>query len=215
MQTTPKNEILIAPYNAKNIYLVQFHNENKEWSADEAAKISLFNEYFGGGMNAIVFQEMREARALAYSANARYRMPNRIGDKESFFTYIITQNDKMMDCIAQFNELMNNVPVRQANFDLAKQSLTKSLASSRTTKFAILSSYMAAKKMGLDYSLSEKIYNELPKIQLQDIINFEKANMANKTFKYLILGNEKELDIKSLEKIAPIRRVTTEEIFGY
>ena len=74
---------------------------------------------------------------------------------------------------------------------------------------------MAAKKMGLDYSLSEKIYNELPKIQLQDIINFEKANMANKTFKYLILGNEKELDIKSLEKIAPIRRVTTEEIFGY
>lgn len=41
------------------------------------------------------------------------------------------------------------------------------------------------------------------------------ANMANKTFKYLILGNEKELDIKSLEKIAPIRRVTTEEIFGY
>lgn len=215
MQTTPKNEILIAPYNAKNIYLVQFHNENKEWSANEAAKISLFNEYFGGGMNAIVFQEMREARALAYSANARYRMPDRIGDKESFFTYIITQNDKMMDCIAQFNELMNNVPVRQANFDLAKQSLTKSLASSRTTKFAILSSYMAAKKMGLDYSLSEKIYNELPKIQLQDIINFEKANMANKTFKYLILGNEKELDIKSLEKIAPIRRVTTEEIFGY
>lgn len=74
---------------------------------------------------------------------------------------------------------------------------------------------MAAKKMGLDYSLSEKIYNELPKIQLQDIINFEKANMSNKTFKYLILGNEKELDIKSLEKIAPIRRVTTEEIFGY
>ena len=60
----------------------------------------------------------------------------------------------------------NNVPVRQANFDLAKQSLTKSLASSRTTKFAILSSYMAAKKMGLDYSLSEKIYNELPKICL-------------------------------------------------
>ena len=39
--------------------------------------------------------------------------------------------------------------------------------------------------------------------------------MANKTFKYLILGNEKELDIKALEKIAPIKRVTTEEIFGY
>ena len=39
--------------------------------------------------------------------------------------------------------------------------------------------------------------------------------MANKPCKYLILGNEKELDMKALEKIAPIKRVTTEEIFGY
>ena len=215
LQTTPKNEILIAPYDAKNIYMVQFHNENKEWNPNDAAKIAVFNEYFGGGMNAIVFQEMREARALAYSASASYRTPSRLGDKEYFNTYIITQNDKMMDCVAQFNELLNNVPVRQANFDLAKQNLLKSLASARTTKFSILSAYMAAQKMGLDYSLSEKIYKDLPSVTLNDIINFEKTNMANKTFKYLILGNEKELDIKALEKIAPVKRVTTEEIFGY
>lgn len=215
LQTTPKNEILIAPYDAKNIYMVQFHNENKEWNPNDAAKIAVFNEYFGGGMNAIVFQEMREARALAYSASASYRTPSRLGDKEYFNTYIITQNDKMMDCVAQFNELLNNVPVRQANFDLAKQNLLKSLASARTTKFSILSAYMAAKKKGLDYSLSEKIYKDLPSVTLDDIINFEKTNMANKTFKYLILGDEKELDMKALEKIAPIKRVTTEEIFGY
>lgn len=215
LQTTPKNEILLAPYDAKNIYMVQFHNENKEWNPNDAAKIAVFNEYFGGGMNAIVFQEMREARALAYSASANYRMPNRLGDKENFFTYIITQNDKMMDCVAQFNELLNNVPVRQANFDLAKQNLLKSLVSARTTKYSILSAYMDAQKMGLDCSLIEKIYKDLPSVTFDDIINFEKTNMANKTFKYLILGNEKELDIKALEKIAPIRRVTTEEIFGY
>ena len=215
LQTTPKNEILIAPYDAKNIYMVQFHNENKEWNPNDAAKIAVFNEYFGGGMNAIVFQEMREARALAYSASASYRTPSRLGDKEYFNTYIITQNDKMMDCVAQFNELLNNVPVRQANFDLAKQNLLKSLASARTTKFSILAAYMAAQKMGLDYSLSEKIYKDLPSVTLDDIINFEKTNMANKTFKYLILGDEKELDMKALEKIAPIKRVTTEEIFGY
>lgn len=215
LQATPKSEILIAPYEAKNIYMVQFHNENKEWNPNDAAKIAVFNEYFGGGMNAIVFQEMREARALAYSASASYRTPSRLGDKEYFNTYIITQNDKMMDCVAQFNELLNNVPVRQANFDLAKQNLLKSLASARTTKFSILSAYMAAQKMGLDYSLSEKIYKDLPSVTLDDIINFEKTNMANKTFKYLILGDEKELDMKALEKIAPIKRVTTEEIFGY
>ncbi|MCR5076848.1 MAG: insulinase family protein [Prevotella sp.] len=214
-QSTEQNEVLIAPYDAKNIYMVQFHNENKEWTADEAPVIALFNEYFGGGMNAIVFQELREARGLAYSARAHYNQPYRKTDRENFNTLIITQNDKMMDCIHEFNNLINNVPERQAGFDLAKQSLMKSLATERTTKFSILTSYMAAKKLGLDYSLNEKIYKSLPSIRLQDLVSFEKANIAHKPFKYIILGNEKELDLKALEKIAPITRVSTEEIFGY
>ena len=67
----------------------------------------------------------------------------------------------------------------------------------------------------MNCTLAEKIYYDLPSVTFDDIINFEKQNMANKTFKYLILGNEKELDMKALEKIAPIKRVTTEEIFGY
>ena len=214
-ETTPKNEVIIAPYDAKNIYMVQFHNDDQKWSADRAPIIALFNEYFGGGMNAIVFQELRESRGLAYSASALYASPYRLGGNESFYTYIITQNDKMMDCVGEFNKLLNNVPVRQSGFDLAKQSLMKSLASNRTTKYAILTSYLAAQRLGIDYSLSEKIYKAIPSLQLQDVINFEKEYIANKPFKYIILGDEKELDLKALEKIAPIRKVTTEEIFGY
>lgn len=213
--TTPKNEVIIAPYDAKNIYMVQLHNENQEWSADRAPIIALFNEYFGGSMNAIVFQELREARGLAYSAFAKYNEPYRLSDKEDFYTYIITQNDKMMDCVHEFNKLLDNMPVRQANFDLAKQSLMKSLASQRTTKYAILTSYLAAQRLGIDYSLSEKIYKALPALRLKDVVDFEKKYIANKPFKYIILGDEKELNMKALEKIAPIKRVTTEEIFGY
>ena len=38
--------------------------------------VQLFNEYFGGGMAGLVFQELREARALAYSAWARFFTPS-------------------------------------------------------------------------------------------------------------------------------------------
>ena len=44
---------------------------------------------------------------------------------------------------------------------------------------------------------------------------FEQANMAKKPFRYIILGDEKELDMEALSKIGPIRRLTLEEIFGY
>ncbi|MDE6002280.1 MAG: insulinase family protein, partial [Prevotella sp.] len=94
-EQTPQNEVWLAPYDAKNIYMRMYNNEGRDFNPDEAGIITLFNEYFGGGMNGIVFQEMREARGLAYNASAYYARPSKKGEKESFFTHIITQNDKM------------------------------------------------------------------------------------------------------------------------
>ena len=214
-QATPKTEILLAPYEAKNIYMVQYHNEGTPWTPDRAATISLFNEYFGGGMNGIVFQELREARGLAYSAAAYYRQPREMGHPEYAMTYIITQNDKMMDCVREFNNIVGTIPQSEAAFALAKESLMKKLASRRTVRGAVLNSYIAAKRLGLDYDINSVVYNQLPGLKLNDIVNFEQQSMAGKPYRYLILGDEKELDIKGLEQIAPIRRLTLEEIFGY
>lgn len=214
-QTTPKNEIMIAPYEAKNIYMIQYHNENRKWNPAEAPVEAVFNEYFGGGMNTVVFQELREARGLAYSAYANYSTPKRLNHPEYAETYIISQNDKMMDCIKTFNNIIDTIPQSEKAFELSKQSLTKRLATERVTKFSIISRYLSAQRLGLNYDLNAKIYNALPQVKLQNIVNFEKETMANKPYKYLILGDEKNLDIKSLEKIAPIHRVTTEQIFGY
>ncbi|MBF1061694.1 MAG: insulinase family protein, partial [Prevotellaceae bacterium] len=215
MQTTPRDEVYIAPYDAKNIYMIQYNNENKAWTPAQEPMNALFNEYFGGGMNAIVFQELREARALAYSAGARYRSPAYKGYPEYFTTRIITQNDKMMDCIKAFSDLLNNMPQRQAGLDLAKQSLLKSLATERTTKFSVLRAYMRALDRGIDYDISKSIYESIPAFTLQDLAKFARENISGKPYRYVILGDEKNLDMKSLEKIAPVKRLTTEQIFGY
>ena len=215
MQTTPQNEIIIAPYDAKNIYMRMIHNEQRGWNPDEAAVKALFNEYYGGGMNTIVFQELREARGLAYNAYAAYMEPWYKGEPEYFFTHIITQNDKMMDCIHQFHAILDNMPESEHAFKIAKEALAKRLASQRTTKFALINAWIDAKNKGIDYDLNERIYEALDKVTLKDIADFEHQQMAKKSFRYVILGNEHDLDIKSLEKIGPIRRVTTEEIFGY
>lgn len=212
---TPENEIVIAPYDAKNIYLMQLHNENKQWTPESEPVVTLFNEYFGGGMNTIVFQELREARGLAYSASSYYNTPSKKDDPEWYYTMIISQNDKMMDCISVFNEILDEMPQSENAFNVAKQSLTKSLESRRTTRFAVLTKYLSNQYLGIDYDINEKIYNALPSLTLQSIVDFEKQNMAKKPYRYIILGNEKELDIKALEKIGKIKRLSTEEIFGY
>ena len=214
-QTTPQNEIWLAPYEAKNIYMRMYHNENREWNLDEAGVVTLFNEYYGGGMNGIVFQELREARGLAYNASALYQRPAKKDERECYFTHIIAQNDKMMDCIRVFHDILNNMPVSETAFNVAKEAATKQLASQRTTKFGVIGSYISAQRRGLDFDLNQKIYEQLPTLGLQDIVNFERQNMANKPYRYIILGDEKNLDMEALEKIAPVRRLTTEEVFGY
>ena len=214
-QLTPQNEIWIAPYDAKNIYMIQYHNENQKWNPEDEAKIQVFNEYFGGGMNGVVFQELRESRGLAYSAFADFSTPVRKADSNYAYTYIISQNDKMMDCIKVFSNILDTLPQSPAAFELAKQATMKRIASQRITKTGIIYSYLSAKQRGIDYDIRRKVYAALPSLKLEDIVKFEHDNMAKKPWRYLILGDEKNLDIKSLEKIAPIKRVSTEEIFGY
>ena len=59
------------------------------------------------------------------------------------------------------------------------------------------------------------MYEAVPSLTMDDVAKFEKEVMANKPYRYIILGDEKQLDMKALEKIGPIKRLTTEEIFGY
>ena len=212
---TTKPEVLIAPYEANNIYLRMYSNEGKKSDISRCPIIELFNEYFGGGMNSIVFQALRETRGLAYNANAIYKFPMRKQDSEYWQEHIITQNDKMMDCINTFRQITDDMPLTESAFNVAKQSIIKSLAATRTTKSGIISSYIKSQRLGLNKDINSIIYDAMQGITMQDILNFEQQNVKGKPLHYIILGNENELDIKSLEKIAPIRHVSLEEVFGY
>ncbi|MCR5679502.1 MAG: insulinase family protein [Prevotella sp.] len=214
-QATPQNEVLLAPYDAKNIYMRMYHNELRPWNPQEAAVQALFNEYYGGGMNAIVFQELREARGLAYNAAALYADPTYKDETEYFFTHIITQNDKMRDCVQQFNQILDTIPQSEGAFQIAKDALTKRLQSQRTTKFGLINAWISATLKGISYDENERIYQALPSLKLSDIVSFEQQQMAKKPYRYIILGDEKELDMDFLRQLGPIRRVTTDEIFGY
>ena len=207
-QPTPATEILLAPYDAKNIYMMAYNNDQHPWDVEQMPVAALFN--------GIVFQELRESRGLAYSARAYYdQAPDRKGHPETSYTYIISQNDKLMDCINTFNQILDSIPQSQSAFDIAKQSLTKQLAAQRTTRFAVLNAWMAAQERGVDYDINEKVYNALPDLKLEDIVRFANERMARKPRRYLILGNEKELDMAALQQVGPLKRVSLEEVFGY
>ena len=215
MQPTQETRIFLAPYDAKNIYLSQYSNRGEKYETALEPSRQLYNEYFGGGMNSIVFQEMRESRGLAYSAWAGYNSPGYKDEDYYFVSQIATQSDKMIDAINTFNDIINNMPQSEAAFKLAKEGTIARLRTDRVTKSAVLWNYINALDMGETEDSRIRLYNEVQHMTLQDVTDFQKRWIKGRTYYYSILGNKKDLDMEALKKIGPVTELTTEDIFGY
>lgn len=212
---TPATKVLIAPYEAKQIYMSQISNTDQKFDPAIEPTRALYNEYFGGSMNSIVFQEMRETRGLAYSAWAALNKPRYLKYPYMVLTQIATQNDKMIDAINTFNEIINNMPESEKAFQLAKEGLINRLRTERIIKSDIIWSYINAQDLGEHVDSRIKLYNDIQNMTLKDIVNFQKEWMKDRTYVYCILGDKKDLDMDKLKTVGPIEELTQEQIFGY
>ncbi|MBR6991076.1 MAG: insulinase family protein, partial [Bacteroidales bacterium] len=80
-------------------------------TADQAASF-LFNEYFGGSMNGVVFQEIREFRSLGYSTRGYFSYNLRNLNPSFLYCYLGTQCDKTYDGVEAMRQLMVDFPER-------------------------------------------------------------------------------------------------------
>lgn len=215
MQLTTENAVYLAPYDSKALRMAMLSCNGEPYDPALEPEISLFNEYFGGGMNTIVFQELRESRGLAYQASAWYSTPARREEPNWFSTYIVTQNDKMTDCINVFQSIIEDMPLSPAAFPLAKEALLKRLATERTVGDAVLSHVLSAVRLGLDHDINADIYARVQDMTLDDLAAFAQEHVAGRTYKYVILGNEPDLDQDKLNSLGQVNHLSLEQIFGY
>ncbi|MFN3756944.1 MAG: insulinase family protein, partial [Flavobacterium sp.] len=168
------------------------------------------------GMNAIVFQELREKRGLAYSAWARYAAPSTPNEPFRNLSFIQTQNDKVIEALNAFNELFNDMPQSENSFTLSKESMMNGMEAERINNMDIIWSFIANRRMGRDYDLRKKIYEALPKMTMVDVKAFNEKNIKEQPKTYVILGNEKLLNFDEISKqFGPVERVSAEDYFGY
>lgn len=214
-QTTADNSVVMAQYDAKQLYYIQYSCDGRQFSPASEAGIDLYNSYFGGGMNSIVFQEMREARGLAYSAWASLISPYYYDGKYYYMAFIATQNDKMKQAVEAFDEIINNLPESEAAFSIAKEALIANLRTSRTIGMGVLNSYINCRDLGLSAPLDKEIFEALQNMTLEDVKAVQAEWVKNRHYTYAILGDIKDLDTKFLATLGPVKTVSLEEIFGY
>ena len=215
LRATPETTIFLAPYNAKQLYMREYSNRGEAFDPAIEPVRALYNEYFGGGMNSIVFQEMRESRSLAYSAAATMSRPSRIGQPYTYMAFIATQNDKMLDAIHAFDDIINNMPRSQAALDLAKQGIDSRLRTQRTIKDDIAWAYIDARDLGLSDDPARVLFEKIPALTLDDIQAYQRDNVAGRTYYYAILADLDDIDLDALRAMGKVVILTPEQIFGY
>ena len=214
-RSVDQSKVFMAPYDAKQIYYVQFSNRDEKLDIAADPYITLYNEYFGGGMNAIVFQEMREARGLAYSSSARLYMPSHKDDTYMYYAFIATQNDKMQTAIEAFDEIINDMPESEAAFSIAKEALISRLRTDRVTGRNILNQYLQDRLLGVTEPRDKQIFEVAQALTLEDVKTAQEKWVKDRTYVYGILGDIKDLDTDYLKTLGPVQVLTLEEIFGY
>lgn len=215
LQETPENVVYLAPYVANNLYMTQTSNLDSIYSPAIEPGRDMYNEYFGGSMNAIVFQEMRETRGLAYSARANLLNLGKIGEPYYFNTMIATQNDKLPEALKHFNEIIEDMPQSQSAFDNAKSALESRLRTERTTGSRILWSYINAQDGGLTEDPNKTVFDKIQNWTMQDLLDFQQKMIKGRKYSICVLADKSQIDLSCLEAMGPIKEVKTDDIFGY
>lgn len=207
--------VFIAPYDSRQFNYIQYSDRGENFEMADAPQIELFNQYFGGGMNTIVFQEMREARALAYSAGAYLNSPAFENDTYCFYARIGSQNDKLQTAVEAFDDIINNMPESEENLNIAKSSLDGLLRTQRTTGISVLNSYLNAKELGLDEPLDKMIFEKLDSMSIEDLRATQQKWVKGRTYIYGLLGDSSGMDMNFLRTLGPVKEISLEDIFGY
>ncbi len=208
------NTIYAVDYDMTQAEIVML-TQGEFFKAEAVPTISLYNEYFGGGMGSIVFQDLRESKALAYSAFSNYKTEFNPKIPYYNFSYIGSQADKLPEALAGMSSLLTNMPKSDNGFNASKESILQGINTERVNKADILFNYIRAEKFGMKTDIKKDVYSKVKTMKFEDIKKFQEETIKNKPATYLVIGKKDLLDTKTLEKYGNIKFLTLKEIFGY
>lgn len=211
---TNENQVFVVDYDMKQAEVLML-SKGGLYNKDIVPAATFFNNYFGTGMSSVVFQELREAKALAYSVFSSYSIPKRKERAHFMAAYIGTQSDKLAEAMTGMTGLLTQLPESEVLVSSAKESILQQLRTERITRADVLFAYEDAKRLGLREDLRKSIFKEVQTMNFENIQAFYDKFVKGKNYRVLVLGKREQLNMKVLEKYGNVRFLNLEDIFGY
>ena len=213
-QENDATKVFTVDYDMKQVEIVML-SKSVSYDKTMIPEIRLFNEYFGGGMNSIVFQEIRESKGLAYSASGGYRTASWPWLHNYIFSYIGTQTDKLPEAMKTMFGIFNQMPESEKALTASKEALLNKIRTERITKGGIISSFMSLQKFGITYDIRKDVYERVPGMKFADLKAFQEKLIKDKNYTIMVLGKTEKLDLNVLENYGKVTKLGLGDVFGY
>jgi predicted Zn-dependent peptidase len=213
---TKKDKVYFVHFPMVQIEMMLLSKGTPKFNLAEYVFSEWYNQYFGYGLSSIVFQEIRESKALAYSAYTFAANPSRKNRAHFLQSYIGTQPDKLYEAVEAFQTILENMPVSLPQMENARQSVLRQIASVRIKKSEMYWTWRSNRDKGFaNHDLRSDIYKTLEQSEAADLIHYQQRHIKGRNYTWLILGDRQRIDFNYLKKIGKVQELTLEEIFGY
>jgi predicted Zn-dependent peptidase len=221
----PLSRFSVQPLKEPKVYFVDvksvqaevyFISRPLQYDKNRQPTITLYNQYFGEGMNSIFYQELREAKGLAYATSSFYGTARFKEQNDYIYSYLGTQPDKLPEALAAMHNLLNqDLPYNQINFTRAKESISQFIASQRITHSDVLHNYIYAKRLGIDYDIRKDIYEKMEALTPEEIQQFHQQYVKGQNPILIVIGSRKAINFNELKKYGKVQELTLQDIYGY
>ncbi|MBK6994643.1 MAG: insulinase family protein [Lewinellaceae bacterium] len=213
---TKKDKVYFVNFPSVQIELLMLSKGTPKFSLEEFVFSEWYNQYFGYGLSSIVFQEIRESKALAYSAYVHAGSPTKKNKAHWLQAYIGTQPDKLHEAVEAFQAILEDMPVSLPQMEHARQGVLKQIAAGRITQAELYWAWRGSRDKGYaNRDLREDIYHTIEKAESSDLLDYHTKHVKGHPYTWLVLGERESIDFKYLRKIGKVVELSLEEVFGY
>ncbi len=209
------NQLLLVDFPIVQADLLMISRGTPHFNLEEFLMTEWYNNYFGYGLSSIVFQEIRESRALAYSTYAYYQSPPRRDESHYLQAYVGTQPDKLTDALPAMQHLLEHMPVIENQIEHARQSILKRIETERITARHLYWKARKVKDLGFHHDLRRDLYLKMQDSGSQQLTDFHQRYIQGRHYSLLLLGNKDQLDRRFLDSVGQVTELSIEEVFGY
>ena len=222
----PDNAIRLQEYTEPVVYVYDmpdsrqtligtYYSIKPSLTDKEEAQLQLLSQYMVGGMGSVLFQEIREFRAMAYSTNGQHLTPNRALHRDhpsGFLAYLGTQGDKAMQALSVLDSVMQQMPVNEQNIAAAKQEILNNINNSYPSFRQMGDNVSAYRTSGYREDPRASVSRLMPTLTAADMTDFYRANIQQHPHIYYIIGNKKQLDFERLSAYGKVVMLKKQDV---